>query len=116
MNPLIKQYKLKPNITKEDLLNAGFKLGGWQSKFTEPKVNYGIELINDEINLFIEIETNTMKFDCYDNILILDEDFGQPYGAFYGDNEFDYLNKVIEKYNFIMDSFVEKGILICSTT
>jgi len=106
----IKQYKLKQNINKEDLVNAGFKNGGWQSQFKDPKVSYSIELINDEIELHIEIETNTMKFDCFDNVLVLDEDFGQPYGTFYGDKEFEYLNRVIEKYNIVMDKFVDKGV------
>jgi len=106
----IKQYKLKPNITKEDLLKAGFKNGGWQSQFKEPKVSYSTELVNDEIELHIEIETDTMKFDCYDNVLILDEDFGQPYGAFYGNSQSSYLSKVIDKYNTAMDNFIEKGI------
>jgi hypothetical protein len=31
----INQYKLKPNITKEDLIKAGFKEGGWQSKLNK---------------------------------------------------------------------------------
>jgi hypothetical protein len=110
MLPTIKQYKLKPDITKEDLLNAGFKEGGWQKEFNDPKVNYYIPLI-DEISLHIEIETNTMQFDSIDNVLILDEDFGQPYGAFYRDIEFEYLNKAIDKYNIIMDGLIEKGIL-----
>lgn len=110
MSPLIKQYKLKPNVTKEDLLKAGFKNNGWQSQFKEPKVSYSTELINDEIALNIEIETDTIKFDCYDNILILDKNFGQPYGAFYGNSEFEYLNRVIKNDNIKMEKLVKKGI------
>jgi hypothetical protein len=105
----INQYKLKPNITKEDLIKAGFKEGGWQSKFKKPKVYY-FAYLTDDISLNIEIETDTMKFNCIDNVFVLDEAFCQAYSAFYADNEFDYLNKVIKKYNIVMDRFVEKGI------
>ena len=105
----INQYKFKQNTTREDLIKAGFRNGGWQTEFKEPKVSYNTYLV-DEMKLNIEIETDTMKFDCYDNVLILDEDFCQPYGAFYMDKEFDYLNKVIKKYNMVMDEFVKKGV------
>lgn len=110
MHPSIKQYKLKPNTTRENLLNAGFKDGGWQMQFCNPKVSYTTTLI-DSIELHIEIITYPpIDFDCINNVLILDEDFCQPYSPFYGDIEFEYLNKVIHRYNEVMDRFVKKGI------
>lgn len=112
----IKQYKLKPNITKEDLIKAGFKEGGWQKQFKEPKVSYYTKLI-DSIGLYIEMETNPIQFNCFNNVLVLDEEFCQPYIPFYNsDYIFNFLSKVIKKYNYEMDILVAKGIfeiLIC---
>lgn len=110
MLPSIKQYKLKPNITREDLLKAGFSEFKAGIILNKPVACYSTTII-DEIELYIEIEIDTMKFDCYDNVLILDADFCQPYTPFYGDSEFNYLNKVIEKYNIKMDNLVSKGVL-----
>lgn len=110
MHPSIKQYKLKPNVTKKDLFKAGFKEGGWQKKFKDPKVSYYAILV-DEIELHIEIETDTMEFNCIDNVLVLDADFCQPYTPFYGESKSKYLNDVIRNYNIIMDNLVHKDIL-----
>jgi hypothetical protein len=105
----IKQYKLNSKTTKEDLLKAGFQNGGFLKRFKHPKVNYSISLV-DDIELLIEIETNTMKFDWLDNLVILDGSFCQPYYPFYKDKKFNFLNKVIKEYHAVMDQFVEKGV------
>jgi len=112
MLPSIKQYKLRPDTTKEDLLKAGFKEGGWQTQFKNPKVNYTEKLI-DSINLHIEIEIDSViHFDCFDNVLVLDDDYCQPYSPFYTYEPIKnrYLNLVVKRYNMVMDEFIKKGV------
>lgn len=104
-------YKLKDNITRRDLIELGFKEGNWQSKYKDIEcVSKSIMLFGD-INLNICIKTNPMEFDDYEDVLMLDDAFCQPYTPFYGDNYkkeiagFRFLEKVIDKYNEAMDSF-----------
>ena len=102
----IKRYQLKSNITKEKLIEAGFNKDNNFQKF-----NYFRNLI-DDIELHIEIETNSIEFDDFDNVLVLDSSFGQPYTPFYtAEINFEYLDKVIHNYNMQMDKLVDKGVL-----
>ena len=55
----VKRYELVENITKEDLLKAGFKEGGWDSYILNPKVSYSCVLYKD-IELHIEISTSNL--------------------------------------------------------
>lgn len=102
-----KSYKIKENITREDLLDAGFKDGHWRCK--EECVSKYIRLIND-IELDIAIKTDPIGFDDFENIEVMDSSFGQTYTPFYGDNykryidNFPYLQEVITRYNETMDS------------
>jgi len=108
----VKRYELVENITKEDLLKAGFKEGGWDSYILNPKVSYSCVLYED-IELHIEISTSSkrIRFNDYNNVLVFDDEIGQPYFPFYKGIETEYIHKVIEKYNQKMDEFKEKGIL-----
>ena len=102
----IKGYQLKSNITKEKLIEVGFNKDNNFQKF-----NYFRNLI-DDIELHIEIETNPIEFDDFDNVLVLDSSFGQPYTPFYTAKiSFEYLDKVIKNYNIQMDKLVNKGVL-----
>lgn len=64
----------------------------------------------DSIELHITIKTNPIKFDDFEDTLVLDDDFCQPYTPFYGDNykkdvkDFPFLEKVIDRYNQVMNS------------
>ena len=80
----VKRYELVENITKEDLLKAGFKEGGWDSYILNPKVSYSCVLYED-IELHIEISTSSkkIKFNDYNNVLVFDDEIGQPYFPFY---------------------------------
>ena len=110
----IKRYELAPNITKEILLENGFKEGGSQSDIPEPKISYSCVLHGD-IDLHIEIHTpndKKIEFDDFNNILIYDEEAGQPYFPFYNDIQFKFLLKIINRYNKKMDQLVDQGIFI----
>lgn len=109
-----KRYELNDNVTLENLLNNNFKEGGFMKEIPSPKYYYYKRLI-DDIELYIEVNINgneITNFDDINNILVIDDSFCQPYYPFYeGKKEFDFLNKVIKKYNEAMDELVEKGIL-----
>lgn len=110
----IKRYELAPNITKEKLLEVGFRKGGSNSEIPEPKISYSCVLHGD-IDLHIEIHTpndKEIEFDDFNNILVYDDESGQPYFPFYNNMQFKFLLKIINRYNKKMDQLVEKGIFI----
>lgn len=102
-------YKLKESITEEDLFSLGFKDASWNSNYKNQDVVGKTINLHDSIDLSIYIKTNPMEFDDFEDTLLLDFDFGQPYTPFYGDNykkkigDFDFLQKVISRYNQAMD-------------
>lgn len=108
----IKRYKLQNNITKEDLLSYGFKPGSWIKKNADIFISksFYYKKTDFEFSINIALNSNTLNFDDYDNVLILDEDFGQPYTPFYvyfdkNVNDFEVLEYVINCYNLLMDSY-----------
>ena len=114
MKPEIKKYELSEKLTIKKLKKNNFKEGGFVKEIPSPKYYYNENLI-DDIELHIEISINpdeTFNFDDFDNVLILDENFCQPYFPFYENKKgFPFLNKVIIEYNKAMDELVKKGIL-----
>lgn len=113
MREIIKKYKLSDNISIYNLAKNNFikvePKDEEKLKFTLIKPLLG------EIELHMEIiinEDGSFLFDDYENIIIFDEDFGQPYQPFYNDEkDFDFLNDVIIRYNRVMDKLVEQDIL-----
>ena len=107
---MIKRYKLKDGVTYEFLLANGCKEGGaW---IDESAVFYISKPLVDEVSLNIAFPKDLSRWDDFDYILVLDEDFGQPYTPFYhyaqtrirGGKPFKFLQMVINKYNKVMDS------------
>ena len=114
----IKRFKLKEGRpTQEDLEKYGFREGGtwiikdakwFCDKFIrkEDKDHYQ----DYEISFNMAFQEDRSKFNDFDNVLVLDEEYGQPYTHFYG-----YLNGettifpirawVISEYNEWMSSF-----------
>ena len=113
----VKRFKLKegrPN--QEDLERYGFREGGsWIIKDAKWFVSKIIRKederyrdYEDSFNLAFKEDLN--DFNDFGNVLVLDEEFGQPYTPFYGylDGKaegFPYLNWVISEYNEWMSSF-----------
>ncbi len=102
-------YKLKEGITAEDLDKLGFYKDYWLNEDKDRDcMGKTMMLIGDmELNMYISIDT--MEFDDFKNVLVLDSDYCQPYTPFYGENykkditDFDFLEKVIDRYNQAMD-------------
>lgn len=64
-----------------------------------------------EISIIIAFDSSNLEsWNDFDNVLVLDEDFCQPYTPFHGDNykkevsDFPFLEWVISEYNALFDS------------
>ena len=126
----IKRYKLKSNMTKEQLISLGFHEGGtWVHKNAELVLSKYIHITNEveyttkkgkrkkrkylsEFNIGIAFTDNINDWNDFDNVLVLDEDWCQPYYPFYHlrsdklkDNEIPkVLPLLVAEYNEYMDS------------
>ena len=108
----INRYTLKPNITESDLLSRGFNKGG--SWIYDGCEIYRFIPLNDSIELNIGFD-GSKEWNDIDNILVLDDDFGQPYTPFYryydeDINDYEFLENVVKRYNEVMDNldFLER--------
>ena len=109
-----KSYKLKYIPTEGQLIDAHAKLGGiWINKESVFYISKFFELPEYDFEFSIDIcfKEDISDWNDFDNVLVLDEDFLQPYTPFYGDNykkeisNHPCLEYCIEKYNEFMDSF-----------
>ena len=109
-----KSYKLKYTPTEEQLIEAGARCGGsWIDENSALFISKSFELPEYDFEFSIDIcfKDDISDWNDFDNVLVLDEDFGQPYTSFYRDNykkeisNFPCLEYCIEKYNEFMDSF-----------
>lgn len=109
-----KSYKLKYIPTEEQLIKAGARHGGsWIDEKSALYISKFFELpeYNFEFSIDICFKEDISDWNDFDNVLVLDDDFGQPYTPFYMDNykkeisDFPCLEYCIEKYNEFMDSF-----------
>ena len=110
----IKRYELSEDVTVEQLESLGF------NKFNKDVDGQNVTYYNKcsqlykDIELFVDIfinEDGTLSFDDCDNVLVIDDNFGQPYTPFYDNKQFQFLSVVIYRYNEFMDKLVEEGIL-----
>ena len=107
----IKRFKLKDNVTRDDLIALGFRNGGsWIKKDAELFLSRCFEYKETEFEYSISIafSSDINDWNDFDNVLVLDEDFCQPYTPFYGYNygkditDFPTLENAIFKYNEFM--------------
>ena len=109
-----KSYKLKYIPTAEQLVELGARPGGtWFNQDSDLYISITREFPNScgDFSIYIgfpDFEESLAEWDDFNYVLVLDDDFGQP---FYGENykkdiqDFPCLEFVIEKYNEFMDSF-----------
>ena len=110
-----KSYKLKYTPTEEQLIKElSARSGGfWIDKNSKLYISKFFELPEYDFEFSIDIcfKEDISDWNDFDNVLVLDEDFGQPYTPFYGKNykkeisNHPCLEYCIEKYNEFMDSF-----------
>lgn len=109
----INEYKIKENLTKEELLLQGF------TNYNKDYLYY-VEPLSKTVSLNISIPISSVnELDIKETeIEVLDDDFLQPYHPFYmwletsNSNTFSKLDKIIENYTKEMNLLVEKGIFI----
>ena len=107
----INRYKLKPNLTVDDLMKLSAREGGsWINKESKLFISKCFYYKDCEFSIDIAFKDNIYDWDDSNNIIILDEDCCQPYRPFYGENfgadikNFPCLEFVIKTYNEFMDS------------
>ena len=114
MREIIKKYEISEDISIYKLEKNNFRRIEPTEENNLLRYIYKKSLPED-LCLYVEIKItkdNKFVFDEETTVEIIDESFGQPYGAFYNeDKDFPFLNDIIRKYNETMDSLVEKGIL-----
>ena len=107
----IKRFKLKDNVTRDDLIALGFRNGGsWIKKDAELFLSRCFEYKETEFEYSISIafSSDINDWNDFNNVLVLDEDFCQPYTPFYEYNygkditDFPTLENTIFKYNEFM--------------
>lgn len=115
----IKRFKLKEGRpVPDDVIQYGFRKGGsWIHKdaaaFVSKVLRKADKRYRDyDISFNMCFRKNPEEFNDFDNVLVLDEEFGQPYTPFYGymgnndDKEpFPFLAWVISEYNEWMSGF-----------
>ena len=111
----INRYKLKDNIQEADLEKFPLKQGG---RFIAADVSVFLyNAIGKDISLNIGFPKDLSKWNDFDYITVIDDEFGQPFLPFYkyldgtdANNVSPFLRRVIANYNKTMDSyeFLEK--------
>ena len=114
---IIKRFKLKEGRpTEEDLKRYNFRSGGrWIMNDSDIFVCYiwrkEDPFFQDyEISFNMAFKKDRRDFNDFDNILVLDEEFGQPYIPFYNfmnekKDSFPFLDEVISAYNTWISKF-----------
>lgn len=118
----INRYKLKPNVTVETIPRIGDG-GTWiqkdcvkfVSKYFIIKTGKRRYRSSFDFTINIGFPDDLSNWNDFDYVLVLDEDFLQPYTPFYSlykvdVQDFPVLERVIKMYNEYMDSlpFLEK--------
>lgn len=99
----MKQYILKEDIDKKLLINNGFIENGKNS------LSFRKRVFEDAISLLIIIKFG--QEDITSEVRLMDNYLDKEYGAIYTDyGRNEMKEKVIQKYEFIMDDLVKKGI------
>ena len=107
----IKRFKLKQN--SEQLIENKIHRSdaSWIKDDATRFVCCPVFIGREEISIYIGFPDDLSKWNDYDYVIVLDEDFCQPYTPFYvklKDQKwegFKFLNEFIEKYNEIMSAF-----------
>ena len=95
MNNTIKRFKLKDGVTIEALRNGGCTDGGTH---VNENAIIGDHLWGavDSIDFDVAFPADLTLWNDFDYVLVLDDDFGQPFTPFY-----EYLNDCCQLYPFL---------------
>lgn len=106
---IVNRYRVKDGASIEELMSSGFELGySFVNKNAYCCKHKLFHYKYLEFSIYASFPKDLTQFDDFDYVLVLDEDFAQPYTPFY--NSFgeytkqEYVVAVIEAYNNFMDS------------
>ena len=103
------RYRVKDGASIEGILSNGFNPGytfvNKNAYLCKHKLFHYKDL---EFTIYVSFPKDLTQFDDFDYVLVLDEDFAQPYTPFYNsfgkDVKHEYVAAVIEAYNNFMNS------------
>lgn len=107
----IKRFRMKPGLEKWWLKNVPIE---GEASWIHPKatrfISYRLDINGLEIDVDIGFPENLSEWDDFEYIIVMDDDFCQPYGPFYTklDNPDwegnDFLSILIEEYNNLLSN------------
>lgn len=110
----IRRFRIRPDVTWDDIIKAGAEEGGtWIHKESKMYLHkfYCIRRISFEFTIYVALLDDLTKWNDFDNVLVLDDDFGQPYTPFYNDwdkgecdDSFAACYEVVKAYNEFLSS------------
>ena len=105
----IKEYRIKSGVTMEEIkdeLRSKYLPWNGQASYIHPdSVHSTFKRLVSTISVNIGFPEDLSTWDSYDHVLVLDEDFVQPYHPFYTSTmPSKFLERVITAYNEFMDS------------
>ena len=116
---IVNKYHIKDNITKEDiqqeLKQRHLPIGQHGTYISKDSKFSTYKTLEKNIDVCIAFPEDLSKWDSFDHVLVLDDDFGQPYEPFYAADEdenrrFPFVFNIIGQYNKFMNSlsFLER--------
>ena len=106
--PEINHYELSQDYTLDDIIHEVKKRklpnsdGG--AYIHKDSVFCFWQVLADDIEVCIGFPSDLSEWNDEDYILVLDDQFGQPYTPFYSTHRFPFVNNVIGHYNKFMNS------------
>ena len=103
----IKRFKLKENVTEDDLIQLRFQQGG--SFVNENAKWLKFKTLDNFVSVNLTFPEYLQDWNDFVYVLLLDEDFGQPYSPFYNYFLVDAkegppaLNNIVYQYNKFME-------------
>ncbi len=112
----IKRYKMKPGWRADMIVGSSKCAWHYGGIYTNSSAYFHLikffykKYIDFNFTIEIEFKENTEDWNDLKNILVIDDDFCQPYTPFYNNYgqdvaNFPALEFVIEQYNKLLDSF-----------
>ena len=113
---IVNKYKMKPGISMDDILNElrekNLPIGTHGTYISKDAKYSTFKHLIDDIEVCIAFPEDLSVWDDFDHILVMDDNFGQPYYPFYKieEKQFPFVLNVAGCYNKFMDtlSFLEK--------
>lgn len=116
---IVNKYRIKDNITKDNIVTElkekHLPICDNGKYISQDAVFHTFATLAGSIEVEIAFPLKLSTWDSFDHVLVMDDDFGQPYDPFYEADEneerrFAFVLNVIGQYNRFMNSlsFLER--------